>query len=570
MFINTLIFIILSFAIVLSTLGYGMAFCNQIFQNKKFLNLPFIGIFGIFFLYIISSITHLIIAHNYIHNSILLLSGLAFFYIYSKKNLIEKKEFRTIIFFFVVLFLGYLISKTNEDFSYYHLPNSLQFSSHKLEFGLGNLSHGFKHFSSIFLINSIFYLPYVEAYLFNITNFMLQIFFFSGLFILISKLNLNNFSKVLSSIILITFLVKFYRLSEYGSDYLGQFLVLLSFIFATIAIKKKKLTVSENKELFYISFLLIIFSITTKFLYIIYIIVPITVFFYILTFEQVFKFALNKKFLSISFFAILSIIFYNLTATGCILYPVVFTCFTETIDWSISEATVKYLNIHYKAWSKAGIGTGYGTLNPQEYISGINWIENWFRKYFFTKVSDYILVVIFVLLIFLIVFKKNFKVYNKIDFNLKIVLLSYLSILAVFLIWFLNFPTLRYAGYTIVFLVLAVPVALFIAKRLNFNNKIIYKKIKILIILAIFVFNFKNINRIHKELSLKNYENHNFSNFPFYWVDKVEFRTILLEEKFFSEVTNKKHCWNVPPTCLKNKSQLKIEYRNNYYFYKNK
>ena len=49
----------------------------------------------------------------------------------------------------------------------------------------------------------------------------------------------------------------------------------------------------------------------------------------------------------------------------------------------------------YKAWSKAGVGTGYGISNHQEYISGINWVTIGL-KYFFTKVSDYILVVLFI------------------------------------------------------------------------------------------------------------------------------------------------------------------------------
>ena len=109
------------------------------------------------------------------------------FYNFYNKGLVEKQHLKKIFIIFACLFLGFLISKTNEDFSYYHLPNSLQFSSNKLEFGLGNLNHGFKHFSSIFLINSIFYFPYTEVYLFNITNFMLQIFFFSGLILLIHK-----------------------------------------------------------------------------------------------------------------------------------------------------------------------------------------------------------------------------------------------------------------------------------------------------------------------------------------------------------------------------------------------
>ena len=54
MILNTIIFSILSVLIVFSTLGYGLIFANKILQNSQYLNLSVKGIFGIFFLYIIS------------------------------------------------------------------------------------------------------------------------------------------------------------------------------------------------------------------------------------------------------------------------------------------------------------------------------------------------------------------------------------------------------------------------------------------------------------------------------------------------------------------------------------
>ena len=570
MILNTIIFSILSVLIVFSTLGYGLIFTNKILQNSQYLNLSIKGIFGIFFLYIISSLTHLVVPHNYTHNIILLIIGLLIFSIFLKKGFVKKKELKTIFFVFSFLFIGFLISKTNEDFPYYHLPNSLQFSTHKLEFGLGNINHGFKHVSSIFLINSVFYLPHVEVYLYNITNFLLQIFFFSGIIIFIKKKNLNNFSKILITISLITFLTKFYRLSEYGSDYIGQFLVLLSFIFASFALSKKRLNIKQKEQLFLISILLIVFSITTKFLYVIYIIIPLVLFLYLFSFKEIIKFSLNKKMLLVSTFSISLFIFFNFTATGCFLYPVSLTCLTESIDWTISETTIKSLNLHYKAWSKAGIGAGYGITNHQEYISGINWVDNWFKKYFFTKVSDYLLILILISLIFVILFKKHFTKNHKIDFNIKAVIICYLSIIIVFLLWFFNFPTLRYAGYTIVFLISVLPISLFLAKNVNFSKKAVIKKTNILLIIAILIFNAKNVQRLNKEFNYKNNEHHNFYNFPYYWVDDVKFKTILIEDKYFYEIIDNKFCWNVPSTCLKDISLLKIEKKKGYFFYRKK
>ena len=38
--------------------------------------------------------------------------------------------------------------------------------------------------------------------------------------------------------------------------------------------------------------------------------------------------------------------------------------------------------------------------NPEEYIKNFNWISNWIDIYFFNKVSDFILGIIFLISIF--------------------------------------------------------------------------------------------------------------------------------------------------------------------------
>ena len=284
--------------------------------------------------------------------------------------------------------------------------------------------------------------------------------------------------------------------------------------------------------------------------------------------KEITQFIFEKKFFTISITTLLTVLFLNYTATGCLIYPVIISCFTETTDWSIPNEVINQLNLHYKAWSKAGIGAGYGVEDIKGYLSGLSWIENWIKTYFFNKVSDYILVILFTSLILLFVFKKDLKKNNKINFRINISLLSYISIFLVFSLWFFNFPSLRYAGYSILFLLLVVPLCIYLAKNLNFNKIIIKKKIKILIILSLIIFNFKNLQRLNNELSLKNYEHHNFLNFPFYWVDNVEYESILINGKYFYEVSNNKSCWNVPPTCLRDRNYLDIQTKNGYFFYK--
>ena len=63
------------------------------------------------------------------------------------------------------------MAKTNEDFGYYHLPNSIQFAQQKLQFGLGNLSQVLITLA-LFMLMSLNYLPLFEFYMFNLTNLL--------------------------------------------------------------------------------------------------------------------------------------------------------------------------------------------------------------------------------------------------------------------------------------------------------------------------------------------------------------------------------------------------------------
>lgn len=565
---NFLIFILISVLVVFSVLGYGLFFSKLIIGDTRFLNLPIKGIFGIFAIYLISSITHIFYPHNFAHNIFLHFLGILIFVYYFYIHRVKKKNLIQIFYFFLFLFLGFLIAKTNEDFSYYHLPNSLHFTEYKLQFGLGNLNHGFKHFSSLFLINSVFYFPFLEFYLFNITNFLFQIFFFSSLIIYLYDNNVNNFSKVFLAILFLTYLVKFNRLSEYGADFAGQFLVILSFVVSSFLFQKKKFNFEDGNKLFTISLLLIVFSITTKFIYVIYSIIPLSIFFFNYKFNLFLRFIFNIKFVLISLVSLMSIFLFNFSSTGCLVYPVSFTCLFKSFDWSLTRETISYLNLHYEAWSKAGKGAGYSLTNLEEYVSGINWIGNWVHNYFFTKVSDFIFVVLIVSTVFIVFYRFNLRKKFNLNFNFKPIFICYLFVTCVFIFWFFNFPTLRYAGYSILYLLISMPICYFISKYLKFDNLTIKKKFKYLLISALIIFNLKNIHRINTELNYSTNEHHNFNNFPFFWVDDVKYKNIKINKQKISVITNNKHCWNTPPTCLRNEpTNLDIKNKKGYIFY---
>ena len=66
------------------------------------------------------------------------------------------------------------------------------------------------------------------------------------------------------------------------------------------------------------------------------------------------------------------------------------------------------MNEWYQLWSKGGASPNYIVDNRAEYISGFNWLSNWIDVYFFNKVTDFVLGLIFlIIIIFILFFKKN-------------------------------------------------------------------------------------------------------------------------------------------------------------------
>ena len=145
-------------------------------------NLGFLGIVGIFFLLLISYISTQFIAHSIQFNSIVILIGLIFFSNLCKRVRNKEKNFKLL---FAILFLSLIfifVGKNHDDFHYYHFPYILILTEYPHPLGLGNLNHGFKTHSSIFLLSSLFSLPGAKYSLFNLAP--AYIFIFSNFIIL--------------------------------------------------------------------------------------------------------------------------------------------------------------------------------------------------------------------------------------------------------------------------------------------------------------------------------------------------------------------------------------------------
>ena len=551
-----IIFILFALFSLISILGYGVIFNKIFLKDLKNLNLGLVGFCGLFFLSGISYFTHLFTPHNFTHNLIIFIFGiLSFLIFYKKKIIFIKKEY---IFILFLLLIGIFISKTHDDFGYYHLPNSLHFSQNKLEFGLGNLNHGFKHHSSIFYLYSIFYLPIIKFYLFNVINFFFLIFATFYLYGNIDddlKKNDFDFTSLIKTIFLILFISIFNRIGGYGTDITGQLVAGISICLIIDLVSK-----DTPKKIYLDNIILImsllVFLITIKTYFILYLIFPLIIILISSRKKEIFLHFISSKVFIFSTFVMTLFVIVNISATGCIVYPVKSLCFPNFFNWGISSETINYFSTWYELWAKAGAGPDFRESDPLIYIQGLNWFYNWVDKYFFTKVSDFLLAIFLGMIITIIVFRKKF--YINFSFK-KNIFLIYIGIIFLTFFWFFNFPTLRYGGHILILSLLTIPFCLFLNFKKNSN---LTKNFKILFFISILIFNLKNISRIYKEFnySAAGY----FKSFPLFHIENVEYtKSLINNEKIY---VVKGMCWATPSPCMRNINK-KIEFKYGYKIY---
>ena len=87
MSLDLFIYLIFYFLIINSTIGYGYLVAHYSKIDFKFFDSSFLGLLGIFVLLLISYASHMFVAHDYIHNSIILIIGiLSFVYFFLKEK----------------------------------------------------------------------------------------------------------------------------------------------------------------------------------------------------------------------------------------------------------------------------------------------------------------------------------------------------------------------------------------------------------------------------------------------------------------------------------------------------
>ena len=550
MLIKTTLFILIYYLILLSTLGYGLVFSYLLKIRNQTLSFSISGILGVIFLTFLSYTTNFFFAHNYIHNIIVQICGLLSLFFFKKnfkKHFFYKSFILLSLFFLVSLFL----SKNNEDFPYYHLAFTLNLVESNTIIGIGNFNPAYKTASSLFYYHSLMYLPYIKYYLFHSSGVIILTFasfFFINNFYFNKTYKDNKFINILCALIFTFVVLVFTRIAEYGTDRAGQIVAFILIVIILKIINKKDIDLDNIK----LATLLILYLITIKAYFIVYSLFLLIVIVRIKFYEILNLFKKNYFFFYITFFFALVYFTSNLLNSGCLVYPLIFTCF-ENLSWTGTLKNIADNNQWFELWAKAGATPNYIVSDKEYYIKHLNWLSNWISNYFFTKGSDFILVISSISLIFILFFKNLSKKKSNIISNYKCV---YFLLIILFIIWFNKHPDLRYGGYTIIALLFFIPVSIFLSK-FDINNKIMKSFYAYIILFLLIAFNLKNILRIHSELVRT--DRYQFKDFPFFYVEKVEFAQFKINETNSVNFPINNHCWSVPFPCVEEYGDIDVK-----------
>jgi hypothetical protein len=475
-----------------------------------------------------------------------------FFYFFIKNFLIYKKKvlkFLLLILLFIILLF---LSKNNEDFPYYHLPFMINLIEHKIQFGIGHFNYSYRTPSSLFYMQSLFYLPGVKYYLLHASGLIILI--FSNLFLLdkffFTENKSNNFIKIFSCIIFVFINLFFISLSKYGTDRAGHIIAFIIFVIFLELINSKDDFLSNCKILF----VLIIYLISVKSYFLVYFGLFFPLLYYIIK---------NKKFIIIqdSLIFIFSIIlflilyfFINFSISACFITLLKFSC-ADKLFWATPLELIDHYNKWYELWAKSGASPNYRVSSPEEYIQFFNWVPNWLQNYFFTKGTDVLSGVLVICFFFIIFLKSKIRIKNDNKyFSL------YLFIILIFFIWFYKHPDLRYGGYVLLASIFFIPLSFYLSKY-KLKNNVFFIAIAILIIISL---NGRNLIRINDEF--KRNDPFIYKNFPFFYINDVKYEKQKIQDDVVIYIVNKEMCWATPSPCVpKNINVKKINGYNFFY-----
>ena len=450
-----------------------------------------------------------------------------------------------------------LISESNvyrPDAGLYHLPYIGIINSEKIIFGITNLHFRYGHTSILqyfSAINNNFLfenngIVFAQALIASsvILNFLSQI----NIYI---KNRIFNFHFFYLFFIVIFIFYKMNRYSEYGNDAPAHFLVF--FLISELILQINKFDLKNYGN----NLILSLFIIQNK-LTLIFIVLVNLVCLDKIKFKSLIA---DKKFLFVNFFFIIWLT-KNLITSGCLLYPIKFTC-NDKLSWTNIEE-VEEISKTSEAWTKGWSNKSDNyVISLSDFNKNFNWIKPWLEVHFKIILKILIPYITFCIFIIFLIRLKNLK--NN-EIALKKELIYYFVILLIcFFVWFLKSPLFRY-GYSFIVSILAF-IFSYLAFKVDLANtkKVYYFNIILFLFISIFIS--KNMLRIYKT-------DNNYNNYPwpkFYSMNK-ENKLSAFERIDFKEIQIIKpingYCMYIKKICSHYNvpNNLKISNQYGYYF----
>ena len=399
--------------------------------------------------------------------------------IYRKKIHLNFNKSTTFILL-AMLFLSLVqiySSEFSDDLAHYHGGQIINSDNSKYIVGINFLHHHYGYGSLWLLLHSYLNLNgsfLQDIHVVNAITIFLILSYFVTEFIKRDDNN-NSFLYVLLAIFILFFLMKYTRLKEFGLDRPG----ILFFCFVTyLSFKYKNILASHQSDIIILTLIISLFLTGVKLFFIFSFAIPL---FLIVKFRN-YKFFWKKEFIFLTIFG-LGYLGKNILWTGCLIYPLYFTCFEE-LSWNSKDIAYKIMST-IEAHTK-GYDSYKGLFLKQEYLKDYNWVQTWFgivSEEFLTYLglSAFIIVIIFAS-------TKAIKNTSQLLWEKSLLVALFLTNL----IFFLKTPVIRY--HHTLFL-LATALVLVFLKRDFVVRKTIFNSI----LITLFVFNLgKNLTRIHK------------------------------------------------------------------------
>lgn len=543
MIIDTISFLFITYASLCSFIGFGILTNSILFKKNITKNIFNHFFLGLVFIIPLSIVYYIFIGNHKLINIFILLSGFLIFLKKSNFNDIKFTSFVTILFF-----TGLLISKSHEDFSVYHFQHIVELSDGNLKFGLSNLDTRYFYSSIYSYVQTLFRFYYFEYNLINIPSYIIYLSLIGYLLGEIQRSN-NNF---INSFFLIIIIFKFKRFSEFGYDYIGQFILI--YLFSEFIYKKRLNSIILEAKLILIYTTTVMIKITNI---------------YFLPF-LIINFFVKKKFFDtlkifktkMLFLPFLILIFTftinSFLKTGCFNYLLKETCISSVKhSWVLDYDQIEFSKKLSKNWSRGFYHQTEKKYKEEDYNKNFKWVSNWTKGHFLIKIFPFILLLIFMFLIIrFFIFKKKPLIKNK-D---KLSLLA--SILAI-LIWLINFPQYRF-GFTAVIIFIFLIFELFTSIPEKFEKK---RFISVLLIGIVF-FNLSNLFRISSEM--KREDVYKYSNFPWFAKPPSYFKIEASNSyKYLRSKKGKnfwKTCFNAQLICVNHDDKIDIKKNNRLVF----